>query len=309
MDFKDYYSVLGVDKKASQAEIKKAYRKLALKYHPDKNPDDKASEERFKEIAEANEVLGDAEKRKKYDELGSNWKQYENADYGRRGSAGQGGSNRGFNGNPEDLFGSGSGFSDFFESFFGGRGGGRSSGAEYAFGFDSPAPAADLTGDIPINLYESYHGTERIVDLGGEKIKVKIKPGTYDGQKLKVKGKGTKGQRGGRGDLFLTVKVPPYPGFERKGDDLYVEQPLDVFTALIGGKQEVNTFTGKVSISIAECTPNGKRVRLKGKGMPVYNKPGQFGDLYVKLVLLMPKTLTAEQKQALEKLKALETKL
>ena len=304
MDFKDYYSILGVAKNATQEEIKKAYRKLAHKYHPDKNPGDKAAEDRFKEIAEANEVLIDPEKRKKYDELGSNWKEYENAGYGASGASASNRRSRtyrDFNGNPEDIFGGGSEFSDFFESFFGSMGG-RQGAADYSFGFDSPV--ADLAGEIPINLQEAYNGTERIVDLGGERIKVKIKPGAYDGLKLKVKGKGTKGRNGSRGDLYLTVKVSHLPGYERKGDDLYMEQPLDVFTALLGGKQEITSFSGKLNIKINECTENGKTVRLRSKGMPVYNKPGQFGDLYIKLIIKIPQSLTVYEKEVLQKLKS-----
>lgn len=298
MDFKDYYSVLGVDKKASQEEIKKAYRKLALKHHPDKNPGDKSSEERFKEIAEANEVLGDAQKRKKYDELGSNWKNYENGSF--KGAQ----SNRGrryYQGNPEDLFGGGNGFSDFFESFFGSMGEGNRGGQrDFRSSFDMPG--ADLTGNIPISLQEAYEGTERIIDLGGEKIKVKIKPGAYEGLKLKIKGKGTKGRTGTPGDLYLTVNVIPDNLFKRNGDDLHIDQPLNVFIALLGGKEEVHTLSGKLNIKINPCTQNGKRVRLKGKGMPVYNKSGHFGDLYVKLIIQIPEMLTPEQKKALESL-------
>lgn len=302
MDFKDYYSVLGVEKKASQEEIKKAYRKLAVKYHPDKNPGDKKAEEKFKAIAEAHEVLGDPEKRKKYDQLGANWRQYENVDFGSFGGAEdsrQGRRERDFYGNPEDLFGSGSGFSEFFNSFFGGMGG--STGSR-GFSFDFENPAADLQGELPIDLQEAYYGTQRIVDLGGEKIKVKIKPGAYDGLKLKIKGKGTKGMNG-RGDLYLTVKVKPHPKYEIKGEDLYMQQPIDVFTALLGGKQELDTFAGKLNIKLAECTSNGKKVRLKGRGMPVYNKPGEYGDLYVTLLIKMPETLTSQQRQILEQLK------
>lgn len=304
MDFKDYYSVLGVDKKATKEEIKKAFRKLAVKYHPDKNPGDTSAEEKFKEVAEANEVLSDPEKRKKYDELGSNWKQYENAGQnfsGRSGSYGQKRSQRGFEGNSEDMFGSGSGFSDFFESFFGGKGAGRSRAEGFNFGFESPA--ANLQGEIPISLYEAYHGTERIVDLGGEKIKVKVKPGAYDNLKLKVKGKGTKGRDGSRGDLYLTIKVGPLNGYEVRGNDLHIEQPLDVFTALVGGKHMVSSISGKVSIKVEECTQNGKKVRLKGKGMPVYNKAGQFGDLYITLTVKIPESLTVQEKEILEQLK------
>ncbi len=298
MDFKDYYAVLGVGKEASQEEIKKAYRKLALKYHPDKNPGDKVAEEKFKEVAEAHEVLGDPEKRKKYDQLGSNWRQYENVDFG---ASGRGGSYRDMYGDPEAVFGSDNGFSDFFESFFGGMGAGRSGAAGFSFGFGSRAE--DLQAELPVGLQEAYHGTQRVVDLSGEKIKVRIKPGAYDGLKLRIKGKGSAGMDGSRGDLYLTVKVAPYPGWERKGDDLYSEQAVDVFTALKGGKQEIQTFSGKLNIKLGECTPNGKRVRLKGKGMPVYNKPGQFGDLYVKLVVKMPESLTTQQRQVLQELK------
>src|SRR5690606_3253423 len=215
MDFKDYYAVLGVDKKASQAEIKKAYRKLALKYHPDKNAGDKTAEDKFKEIAEANDVLSDPEKRKKYDQLGSNWKQYEHADFGQSDRAGayrQGRSYRNVYGDVENIFGSDNGFSDFFKSFFGGMGAGNSESG--GFSFDFGPPGADLQGELPIGLEEAYHGTQRIVDLGGEKIKVKIKPGAYDGLKLKVKQKGAKGANGSRGDLYLTVKVTPHPHYE-----------------------------------------------------------------------------------------------
>lgn len=299
MDFKDYYAVLGVDKKASQDEIKKAYRKLALKYHPDKNPGDKSSEDRFKEIAEAHEVLSDPQKRKKYDELGSNWKQYEDRPYEKSHAAG---AHRGrryyrdFQGSPEDLFGGGNGFSDFFESFFGSMGDGSGS---YESEFVS-MPGADLTGNIPISLQEAYQGTARIIDLGGEKIKVKIKPGAYEGLKLKVSGKGAKGRNGTPGDLYLTVNVLPDNRYSRNGDDLHMDHPLDVFTALVGGKEEIHTFSGRFSIKISECTQNGKRIRLKGKGMPVYNKSGQFGDLYVKLEILMPESLTPTQREALK---------
>jgi curved DNA-binding protein len=308
MDFKDYYAVLGVSKKTTQDEIKKAYRKLALKFHPDKNPGDQAAEERFKEISEANEVLGDPVKRKKYDELGSNWKQYENAgpeySYSTGSRKGRGGYYRNFQENPEDIFGGASGFSDFFESFFGSMGGSGSRGFEQEFmsGHDI-LPGADLAGNIPIGLQEAYHGTERIIDLGGEKIKVKIKPGAYEGLKLKVKGKGAKGRNDRHGDLYLTVNLLPDPNYERKGDDLYIDQPLDVFTALLGGKQEVDTLSGKFNIKISECTQNGKMVRLKGKGMPVYKQPGKYGDLYIKLMIKMPVALSSRQKEVLKELK------
>jgi curved DNA-binding protein len=305
MEYKDYYKTLGIDKKASQDEVKKAYRKLAVKYHPDKNQGDKTAEAKFKEVAEAYEVLSDQEKRKKYDELGSNWKQYQDSGFG--GFSGQrpgGGqhSYRTYGGDGEDYF-SGSGFSDFFESFFSGRGRGQG-GRTRAGGFEHDMPPGDLTGEVPITLYEAYHGTERVIDIGGEKIKVKIKPGAYDELQLRVKGKGQKGSGGKSGDLYLTVRVEPDRVYERRGDDLYTEAQVDLFTALLGGKLEIKTLSGKINITIKEGTQNGKVVRLKGKGMPVYGKSVEFGDLYVKLTVTLPEHLTVEQKELLKKLQA-----
>jgi curved DNA-binding protein len=298
MEYKDYYSILGVSKTASQDEIKKAYRKLAVKYHPDKNPGNKTAEDKFKEITEANEVLSDPEKRKQYDRLGANWKQYQNAGFDP--SAGRGGPHYTYStqegGDASDFFG-GSGFSDFFESFFG-RGRQRSGG----FGFG--APESDLAGEVPISLDEAYHGTERIINADGQRIKVNIKPGAYDGLKLKVKGKGQKGSSGRAGDLYLTIRVQPGQEYERKGDDLYMNAPVDVFKALLGGKQEITTLSGKINITLPEGTQNEKVVRLKGKGMPVYGKTGEHGDLYVKLTVHLPAHLTDEQKELIRKLQA-----
>lgn len=300
MDYKDYYSVLGVDKKASQDDIKKAYRKLAVKFHPDKNPENKTAEEKFKDISEAYEVLKDPEKRKQYDELGANWKQYQQAGYN-QGPFGGNTRRRTYSSGPEgsDFFGS-SGFSDFFESFFGGGGQDRSGPFRYA---DFESPPRDLTAETSITLQEAYHGTERLVDLGGEKIKVKIKPGAYDGLTLRAKGKGQKSATGKAGDLHLNIRVTPHPAFERKGDDLHMEAPVDLFTALLGGKQEILTLSGKIIITVNEGMQNGKTVRLKGKGMPIYGKAGQHGDLYVRLVVKLPQRLTAHQKQMFQKLR------
>jgi curved DNA-binding protein len=304
MDYKDYYKVLGVDKSASKDEIKKSYRKLAVKYHPDKNPGDKAAEEKFKEITEANEVLSDPEKRKQYDMLGANWKQYQNYDFG--GNAGgsrtrPGGFHYEFQGDSSDFFG-GSGYSDFFDAFFGRSAGGRESGfTGSSFGFDKPG--SDLQGEIVLSLEEAYNGAERIVNLGQEKIKVKIKPGAYDGLQLKVKSKGEKGPSGAAGDLYLNVKVQEDSILSRKENDLYMDAPLDMFTAMLGGKQELLTFQGRLNINIPEGTQNEKLVRLKGKGMPVYGKPGHKGDLYVKLKVKLPTSLTTEQKELVNKLK------
>ena len=318
MDYKDYYKILGVDKKAGQEEIKKAYRKLAVKYHPDKNQGNKTAEDKFKEISEAYEVLSKPENRKLYDQLGANWKQYKDAGFdpsqhgggpfgSSRGGFSQGRTGGGqyhyeFEGDPSGFFG-GSGFSDFFEAFFGGAGRRAEGGFGQGFGgFDYDIPGQDLAGELPISLREAYIGAERIVDLGGEKIKVKIKPGAYDGLKLRVKGKGQKSTSGKAGNLYLNISVQPDPAYERRGNDLYMTAPVDMFTALLGGKQEIATPVEKLKITIPEGMQNGKQLRLKGKGMPVYGESG-YGDLYVKLDVKMPAKLTMEQKELVRKLR------
>lgn len=305
MEFREYYNILGVKKKSSQEEIKKAYRKLAIKYHPDKNKGDKTAEEKFKEISEAYEVLKDPEKRKQYDQLGSNWKQYEHAGFDprarKRGFSGKrpGKYYHDFRGDSSEFFGKTSGFSDFFESFFGDLRSGKSRGFT---DFSDDIPGGDLAGELHISLEDAFIGTERIIDLGSEKIRVKIRPGAYDGLKLKIKGKGQKKYSGKSGNLYLTIKIQPHNVYQRKGDDLHKEESVDLFTALLGGKKEVRTLSGKVNINIPESTQNGKTFRLRGKGMPVYGSSG-YGDLFVKLTIKLPKRINQEQKALINQLK------
>jgi curved DNA-binding protein len=303
MEYKDYYKILGVDKKASQEDIKKAYRKLAVKYHPDKNKDNKVAEEKFKQINEANEVLSDPQKRKKYDELGENWRQYEHAGArpgGTRRGNGQGGPFT-YEGNFDDFFGQGSsGFSDFFEQFFGsGMGGGRPGGSYRSTDFKGQ----DYESEMEISLDEAYHGANRLIQLEDEKLRITTKPGAYEDQLLRIKGKGGKGSKGSAGDLYVRIRITPHPNFIRKGDDLHSTQTIDLYTAVLGGSTIVNTLSGQVKVKIGSGTQNGKTIRIKGKGMPVYGKVNEFGDLYVQLNIHIPEVLTDKQRELFEQLR------
>ncbi|MEP7263753.1 MAG: J domain-containing protein [Bacteroidota bacterium] len=301
MDYKDYYKILGVTKTATADELKKAYRKLAVKYHPDKNAGNKQAEEKFKEINEANEVLGNPEKRKKYDELGSNWKQYEQQGgqgYGNEYSQ-QRGRKRSTTFDNADF--GGASFSDFFDRFFGG-------------GFEGGTPTADTTAydmrmDVPISLEEAYHGTVRQFEVLGEKLQIRLKPGTYDGQQLRIKGKGGKGKNSQhRGDIYAEVHIQAHPFFTRKGNDLYCEMPLDLYIAILGGEITVPALKGKMKVKIESETTNGKVIRMKNLGMPVYDQTGKSGDLYIKLVLDIPKNISKEETQLFRKLAELREK-
>ena len=304
MEYKDYYKILGVDKKASQDDIKKAFRKLAVKYHPDKNKDNRAAEEKFKLINEANEVLSDPEKRKKYDTLGENWRQYEHAGSRPSGGARSGNGRSGpftFEGDFSDIFGQGggSGFSDFFEQFFGGgaAGGERRSRTTHFKG-------QDYQTEMEITLEEAYHGTHRLIQLEDEKLRIATKPGVHDDQQLRIKGKGGKGSNESHGDLYVRVSVAPHPRYSRKGDDLYATQTIDLFTAVLGGSAIVDTMSGQIKIKIDPGTQGGKTIRIRGKGMPVYGKVNQFGDLYVELQVHIPEQLTDKQRELFEQLKS-----
>ena len=309
MDYKDYYQVLGVDKKASQDEIKKAFRKLAVKYHPDKNPGDKEAENNFKLINEANEVLSDPEKRKKYDTLGENWnKKYAEGQPGGNPFSGGGQGAYHFEGDLNDFFsnygnegGGGSGFSDFFEAFFGNRKQGKSKGSRRTAQFKGQ----DFETEMHITLREAFEGTSRLIQLENEKLRITTKPGSYDGQVLKVKGKGGKGSAAEHhGDLYVRIRVSPDPMFQRRGDDLYKHESIDFYTAVLGGDSVIETMSGKIKIKIVPGTQNGKQVRIKGKGMPVYGT-SHFGDLHIVLDIKIPEQLNNEQKELFEKLKSI----
>lgn len=303
MDYKDYYQILGVAKNASQDEIKKAFRKLAVKYHPDKTKGDKDSEAKFKEVNEANEVLGDAEKRKKYDQVGDQWKHYQQqGGAGERGfdwsqfggTQGGGGTHYTYQGDLGDLFG-GAGYSDFFETLFGGGLGG-SRRQSRGRGKTAALKGQDYSAELEIGLEESYKGTSRIFDVGGQSIKLNIKPGIPDGHILRIPGKGTPGMNGGQpGDLLVTVRVGKHPVFERKGDDLYADLPVDLYTAVLGGKTEFKSLNGNIKITITKESPNDKVIRLPKMGMPKYGKSGESGDLYLKLDVQVPTNLSQKE--------------
>jgi curved DNA-binding protein len=304
MEYKDYYKILGVEKTASQDEIKKKYRKLAVKYHPDKNPNDKKAEEKFKEINEANDVIGDPEKRKQYDELGANWKYYQQqAQQGQHQRQQRPGGGQGFGGGGSfEGFGGGGDFSDFFDAFFGQGAGGFSSsqgGQRRQHSFRGQ----DLQAQMEISLEDAFHGTTKQISLNEQSLNLKIKAGITDGQILRLKGKGHSGANGGQaGDLLLTILVAKHPRFERKGDDLHFDQPLDAFTAIIGGKVSVHTMDKTIQMNIPAGTDSNKLFRLKGMGMPVYGSADKRGDAYARMVITVPKNLTEEQKAQLQKM-------
>jgi curved DNA-binding protein len=293
MDFKDYYKILGLSKTATADEIKKAYRKLAVKYHPDKNQNDKTAEEKFKEINEANEVLSDSDKRKKYDELGENWRdsQQQSQSRQRQGSYQQG------NG---EQYNEGD-FSDFFSSIFGGKFGGGKQGQQRSF------KGEDYNAEIHISLEESYEGTARQFEHDNQKLQLKTKPGVKDGQVLRLREKGGKGVNGGlNGDLYITVHVTEHPHYKRKEDDLYCDINVDLYTAILGGKTLVRTLRSPIKMEISKATDNGKILRLKGMGMPKYDKENEYGDLYAKVNIQLPKNLTPKEMELFKELSTLK---
>lgn len=301
MAYIDYYKTLGVDKSATQDDIKKAYRKLARKLHPDLNPDDKESERKFKELNEANEVLSNPKNRAKYDKYGENWKhgeEYEKAQQQQRQHQQHQSYGGGFSGAD---FGEGEGFSDFFQDMFGGSGGfGKSSRGRASGKFKGQDVQAELT----LNLRDAAVTHPQTFEINGKKVRITIPAGVYDGQKIKLKGHGNPGMNGGpSGDLYITFNIPVDPNFERVGDDLKTKVIIDLYTAVLGGDVKVNTLHGSVNLKVKPETQSGMTVRLKGKGFPIYKKEGEHGDLFVTYEVKLPVNLTDKQKDLFEQLK------
>jgi curved DNA-binding protein len=297
MEYKDYYKIMGVSKSATTEEIKKAFRKLAVKYHPDKNAGDKKAEEKFKEVAEANEVLSDPVKRKKYDELGENWKEYEQQQAaGGQYYGGRGQQRGGFN--MEDFGGGEGAFSDFFESIFGGGGFGGSGRKS-----TRQAKGHDLQTEMDITLEEAFHGGAKQISLNGQLLKLSLKPGIQEGQVIRLKGKGAEGVNGGpNGDLLIGIHIAKHPKFEVKGNDIYFDQPVDLYKAVLGGKIPVQLIDKQIMMDIPTGTDSDKKFRLKGMGMHLFEKPETRGDAYVRIQIKVPKTLTKEEKELFEQL-------
>lgn len=306
MTYKDYYKDLGVGKTATPAEIKKAYRTLANKYHPDKNNGDKSAEERFKVISEANEVLSDPAKRKKYDQFGADWKHYEEAGAQPGGfdwskyTSGRGGQTHRTNAYESNTTFTDEGVNDLFEMLFGQRSGHQQGKRNVV------RKGQDLETETTLSLEEAYHGTSRLIQLNGQKIKVTIKPGVLDKQRLRITGKSGGGLGGGQnGDLYLTIKIAPHSEFQRKGNDLYRDLQVELYTALLGGKTQIKTLKSNITVNIPKGTPNGKELRLRELGMPVYEKKNEFGNLFVNIHVVLPENISKEEIDLFEKLAAL----
>ncbi len=308
MEFIDYYKTLELDKSATKADIKKAYRRLARKYHPDLNPNDDSAKKRFQQINEANEVLSDPEKRKKYDEYGKDWQhadQFEQQKRQRSYSSGGFEDFGGFGGRTGQSY-SGSfdddRFSDFFEQMFGGGRGTRgSSRAQHYKG-------QDFNAELHLNLSDVYTSHKQTLTVNGKNIRLTIPAGVENGQTIKIKGHGGPGVQGGpKGDLFITFKITNNTAFKREKENLYQTVELDFYTALLGGEITINTFKGKAKLTIKPETQNGTRVKLKGKGFPKYRKEGEFGDLYITYEIKVPTNLTSKEKELYKQLQKLRS--
>lgn len=323
MDYKDYYKILEVDRNASDKDIKNAYRRLARKHHPDVNPDDKAAETRFKEINEAYEVLSDKDKRKKYDQFGAQWKEYERAginpedlyrQYGAQGGPGVGGQGGVRYVTPEEmeeLFGGmggiggmgGSGYSSFFESLFGGMP--EAGGARRAPRTTRPRQGEDIEQPVDVTLEEAYNGSNRVLQKDGRRLEVKIPPGVRSGSKVRMAGEGGPGLGGGAaGDLYLVVNVLPHATFERDGGNLKVDVPVDLYTAVLGGEARVPTIKGTtVTMKVPAGTQPDQVIRLRGLGMPQLRQPDQRGDMLARIKVSLPRQLNDSERELFEELR------
>jgi len=291
MDFVDYYKTLGVDKNANTEDIKKAYRKLARKHHPDLNPNDKEAHKKFQQINEANEVLSDPEKRKKYDQYGKDWQhadQFEKA----RQQQGQQGFSGGYTYSGEGD----EDFSDFFESLFGRSSGrGRSSQTKFR--------GQDYNAELRLALTDAYETHKQTLTVNGKNVRITIPAGVENGQVIKLKGYGAPGVNGGpNGDLYITFSITNNTKFRRMGNDLHTSVDLDLYTAILGGEITIDTLSGKVKLKVKPETQNGSKIKLKGKGFPVYKKEGEYGDLYITYNILLPVNLTEKQKELFREL-------
>lgn len=287
MDFVDYYKILGVDKTATDKDIKSAYRKLARKFHPDLNPDDKDANKKFQQINEANEVLSDPEKRKKFDQYGKDW---QHADEFEKQKQHQGQSS-GFGGQRFSGSQSEGDFSDFFESLFGGSAGGsRSRQAKYR--------GEDLKAELQLDLIDAYKTRKQTLTVNGKKIRITIPAGIENGQTIKIPGHGGPGRNGGpNGDLYITFSIANHPSIKRLGDNLYTTIDIDLYSAVLGGEITIDTLDGQVKLKVAPETQNGSKIKLKGKGFPVYKNEGHFGDLFITWNIKIPTNLTDKQKE------------
>lgn len=304
MAFIDYYKILGVDKTATEADIKKAYRKLARKYHPDLNPNDKEAEKKFKELNEANEVLSNPENRKKYDQYGENWEHGEEYEKARKQQQQQyqysGGQQGGFGG--YSGFSGGGDYSDFFESMFGG-GAHRGSHGNVKF------KGQDFNAELHLDLAAVYTTHKRTLTIKGKNIRLTIPAGVENGQVIKISGQGGEGANGGpKGDLYLTFNIENNTNFKLDKHNLYSTVDIDLYTAVLGGEITANTFDGKVKLTVKPGTQSGSKVKLKGKGFPVYKKEGEFGDLYISYHVVLPTNLSHKEKELFAELAKLREK-
>lgn len=303
MAFIDYYKILGVDQSATKEDIKKAYRKLARKHHPDVNPNDKEAEQKFKEINEAHEVLSDPEKRKKYDKYGKNWEHgeaYEQAQRQHYQSRRQQQAYSDFDSGHSGF--DGHEFSSFFESMFGGA---RTAGGR---GRTSGYRGPDFNAELHLDIQDIYKSHKRILNVNGKNIRLTIPAGVENGQVIKIKGKGGEGVQGGpHGDLLIQFNISNPTKFKRDGANLYTTETIDLYTAILGGEVTVDTFDGKAKLNVKPGTQNGTRVKLKGKGFPVYKKEDRFGDLYITYNIQIPSRLSSKEKELFTELKNLKS--